>query len=137
ATNLYRYAGNNPVTYGDPSGESAVYKLAGGYWYYIGNPGYQNLTGTSLGPHGWCAEGAQILAGGYWRGGYHDVPNTSYWRQGTPLGSATLPDTVIARGWVNGHYAGALMSPAEYRQQYPEQPLYHTAIFVAYINGEA
>jgi len=137
ATNLYRYAGNNPVTYGDPSGESAVYKLAGGYWYYIGNPGYLDSRNTSIGPHGWCAEAAQILAGGSWRGGYHDMPNTSYWRQGAPLGSGTLPDTVIARGWVNGLYAGALMSPAAYRQKYPGQPMYHTAIFVAYINGEA
>jgi RHS repeat-associated protein len=104
ATNLYRYCENNPVTYGDPSGEKAIYKAAGGYWYYVVNPGWENLTGTSIGPHGWCAEGAQILAGGYWNGTYHDMPNTSYWRQGAPLSSGTATGTVVARGWVNGRY---------------------------------
>jgi RHS repeat-associated protein len=135
--NLYRYAGNNPITNSDPSGEKAVYKANGGYWYYIVNPGYP--TGISIGPHGWCAEGAQILAGGYLTNGgaYHDVPNTSYWRQGAPVTSATTPGIVVARGWVNGKYAGALMSPAAYTETYRGLPLYHTGILIASFNGEA
>ncbi len=40
-TNLYRYCGNNPMNYGDPTGEYAIYKANGGYWYYIFNPGYR------------------------------------------------------------------------------------------------
>jgi RHS repeat-associated protein len=135
-TNLYRYAGNNPVTYGDPSGERAIYKAAGGYWYYTVNPGWENLRYTSIGAHGWCAEGAQILAGGYSHGTYHDMPNTSYWRQGAPVTSATERDIVVARGWVNRQYGGALMSPGDYVQAYGE-PVYHTGIFIASFNGEA
>ncbi len=134
-TNLYRYCGNNPVMYGDPSGEYVKYNQNGGYWYYIVNPGYP--TGISIGAHGWCAEGAQILAGGYWRGTYHDVPNTDYWRQGAPVTSATERGIVIARGWVNGRYAGASMSPAEYSLAYPNLLMYHTGIFIAAFNGEA
>jgi RHS repeat-associated protein len=139
AANLYRYCGNNPATYGDPTGEYAVYKASGGYWYYIANPGYQSLVGSSIGSHGWCAEGAQMLAGGYYSvgGAYHDMPNTSYWRQGGSVTSTTAPGIVVARGWVNSRYAGAWMSPKEYAQLYPNLPMYHTGIFVASFNGEA
>jgi RHS repeat-associated protein len=134
-TNLYRYCGNNPVTYGDPSGEYAVYKAAGGYWYYIVNPGYESYIGTSVGPHGWCAEGAQILSGGYLFGStYHDMPKTAYWRQGAPLTSAIGPGTVVARGWVNSQYPQ--ISPDRYLEQYGG-PLYHTGIFLGLLNGEA
>ncbi len=128
ATNLYRYCGNNPVTYADPSGEYAVYKANGGYWYYIVNPGYRSLYGSFVpGSRGWCAWGAQILSG---------APDTKYWVRGAPLGPATPIGTVVAMRWVGGRYPGAWMSPDEFRQQYGD-PLYHTGIFLGFRDGQA
>ncbi len=62
------------------------------------------------------------------------MPNTSYWRQGPPLGSGTAPGTVVARGWVNRVYPQ--ISPSAYLQTYGP-PLYHTGIFISSFNGEA
>jgi RHS repeat-associated protein len=135
-TNLYRYVGNNPVTNSDPTGEYAVYKAKGGYWYYIVNPGYQSYVpagGYVPGSRGWCAAGAQILAGAY-LGGPH-MPTTDYWFRGRALGSATLPGTVVALGWIDGHYGGALMSPQEFFDE--NGFYYHTGIFVGFRGGKA
>lgn len=127
-TNLYRYAGNNPVTYGDPTGEYPVYKATGGYWYYIVNPGYRSLYGSFVpGSRGWCAWGAQILSG---------APDTKYWVRGAPLGPGTPIGTVVAMRWVGGRYPGAWMSPDEFRQQYGD-PLYHTGIYLGFRDGQA
>jgi RHS repeat-associated protein len=127
-TNLYRYVGNNPVTNSDPTGEYAVYKANGGYWYYIVNPGYQSYVGRYVpGSRGWCAWGTQILSG---------APDTKYWVRGAPLGPATPFGTVVAMRWVDGRYPGAWMSPDEFRQQYGD-PLYHTDIFLGFRDGQA
>ncbi len=125
ATNLYRYCGNNPTTASDPTGEYPVYKVAGGYFYYIVNPGYQTYIGNYVpGSRGWCAWGAQILAG---------VPDTKYWFQGPALGAATPFGAVVATGWQNGRYPSAPIGA--YKD--PTNPLYgqtvnHTGIFLGF-----
>jgi RHS repeat-associated protein len=135
ATNLYRYAGNNPVTYSDPSGEYAVYKAAGRYWYYIVNPGYQT-GGYVPGSRGWCAAGCQILAGGYLGSTYYHMPNTDYWFQGRALGPATPIGAVVATGWQNRRYPS--LSKEDYEATYPGSPVNHTGIFLGFDeNGNA
>jgi RHS repeat-associated protein len=135
ATNLYRYCENNPLMASDPSGTYAV-PHPGGWYTYMVNPGWGQYVWmpTSIGPHGWCAEGAQILSGGWLGGSYHDMPNTSYWRRGAPLGSGTAPGTVVARGWLNGGYPQ--ISPWQYLKTYGP-PLYHIGIFLTVLNGQA
>src|SRR4029077_9751779 len=83
------------------------------------------IGGFVPGSRGWCAAGAQILAGG--------MPNTIYWSQGSPLGSATPIGTVVATGWLNGKYPQ--MSPQVYHDQYGT--IYHTGIFLGFDHGNA
>ena len=125
ATNLYRYCGNNPVNYGDPTGEYAIYKANGGYWYYIVNPGYR-LGSFVPGSRGWCAWGMQILAGSLENPSFQ-MPNTNYWVQGPAVSSATPIGAIIAKGWINGHYGGAVMSPKEFADEYGYY--YHTGAY--------
>jgi RHS repeat-associated protein len=139
ATNLYRYAENNPVTSSDPTGLDAV-PHSGGYYTYIAYWPWNRLVGWHVvnGSRAWlqCAGAARFLGGGYMKGVYYNMPEVDYWRQGATLSRATPPGTIVATGWVGGRYPSAPVSA--YTD--PNSPLYgqtinHALVF-EYIDKE-
>ena len=137
-TNLYRYAGNNPVIGSDPMGLDAV-PHSGGYFTYVAYWPWNRLVGSHIvNGSEWlqCAGAARFLGGGYVNGVYYNMPEVGYWRQGATLSRATAPGTVVATGWVGGRYPSAVVSA--YTD--PTSPLYgqtinHALVF-QYIDKE-
>jgi RHS repeat-associated protein len=127
STNLYRYAGNNPVTSSDPMGLDAV-PHSGGYYTYVAYWPWARLVGSHIvNGSEWlqCAGAARFLGGGYVNGVYYNMPITRYWYQGAMLSTATGPGTVVATGWgLNGGY------PSKSVDQYSAgQTINHTLVF--------
>jgi RHS repeat-associated protein len=132
-TNLYRYAGNNPVIGSDPMGLDAV-PHSGGYFTYVAYWPWNRLVGSHIvNGSEWlqCAGAARYLGGGYLNGVYYNMPIPRFWYQGAMLSTATAPGTIVATGWgSDGRYPNMRID-----QYSAGQTVNHTLVFAYWDKG--